>query len=119
MTGSQGRSLRFPEFLRCEKQSPGPFLLAGRAGFHSLRPLCCHPRFHPAVPIQEEEAAEIPLTPRDRARQAIDWLVFSGWLEELESTAWRRLRNLEVNAALMLKTLRQIAWPGAAFFLIS
>ncbi len=71
---------------------------------------------HPAVAIQEEESGEIPASPRDRARQAVDRLLACGWLEEQESAVWRRVLNLEGNAALMLKTLRQIAWPGAAVF---
>jgi hypothetical protein len=71
---------------------------------------------HPGVPVQEDEVAPPSLTPRDRARMAIDRLIAAGWLEEQETSAYRRLITLEGNGALMLKTLRAMAWPGAAVF---
>src|SRR5438128_1000837 len=46
---------------------------------------------HPSLPVQEDDAAENTLTLRDRARLAIDRLITSGWLEEQETTAWRRV----------------------------
>ncbi|HEX2751267.1 MAG TPA: Wadjet anti-phage system protein JetA family protein, partial [Verrucomicrobiales bacterium] len=71
---------------------------------------------HPSVPVQEDDPGESAMSLRDRARLAIDRLVSCGWLEEQETTAWRRILTLEGNGALMLKALRQMAWPDAAVF---
>jgi hypothetical protein len=71
---------------------------------------------HPSLPVQEDDVTESTLNLRDRARLAIDRLIAAGWLEEQETTAWRRVLTLEGNGALMLKTLRQMAWPEAAVF---
>lgn len=70
---------------------------------------------HPLVAIQDDSPGEPP-PQRDRARQAIDRLIATGWLEEQETSTYHRLITLEGNGALMLKTLRAIAWPGAAVF---
>ncbi len=71
---------------------------------------------NPPVSLQEEDAPQSGQTPRDRAREALDRLIRSGWLEKQETTNYRKLVTLEGNGALMLKTLRAMAWPGAAVF---
>lgn len=70
----------------------------------------------PAPLMQEEDDQEASLSSRDRARMRLDRLIETGWLDEQPRSDYRRLVTLEGNGALMLKTLRQMAWPGAAVF---
>ncbi|MCP5525108.1 MAG: hypothetical protein H7A46_26585 [Verrucomicrobiales bacterium] len=53
---------------------------------------------------------------RERARIVLEVLREAGWLEEPERSDWRRVMHLDANAALLLQTLRKMAFPDAAVF---
>lgn len=53
---------------------------------------------------------------RERARIVLDSLKEAGWLEEPERSDWRRVVFLDANGALLLQTLRKMAFPEAAVF---
>ena len=64
----------------------------------------------------ENDPLALATTARDKARVVLDTLKQAGWIEEPERSDWRRLVFFDANGALLMQTLRKIAFPEAAVF---
>jgi hypothetical protein len=73
---------------------------------------------HPAANFDSDDSPELAAaaTPRERARQLLDYLIQSRWLEEPPRRDWRRTVHFDAHAATMMAALRKIAFPDAAVF---
>ncbi len=67
--------------------------------------------------LEFDEDAELPAaTPRERARQLLDYLIQCRWLEEPPRRDWRRTVHFDAHGATLMAALRKIAFPDAAVF---
>lgn len=63
-----------------------------------------------------DEDPEGLATPYSKSRSVLETLRKAGWLHEEERSNWQRLIYFEPNGALLIQTLRTIAFPDAAVF---
>jgi len=56
------------------------------------------------------------MTPRDKARLLLSYLLKHHWLDEPPQRDWRKLIYFDAHGATLIASLRKIAWPDAAVF---
>ncbi len=56
------------------------------------------------------------MTPRDKARSLLSYLLKHHWLDEPPQRDWRKLIYFDAHGATLIASLRKIAWPDAAVF---
>lgn len=70
---------------------------------------------HPGLEF-DEDSEVAATTPRERARQLLDYLIQCRWLEEPPRRDWRRTVHFDAHGATLMAALRKIAFPDAAVF---
>ncbi len=75
-----------------------------------------HPGFEFDTDSDEVALDQQTSDARNRARLILEHLIKSRWLEEPPRRDWRRKLHFDAHGAILITSLRKIAWPDAAVF---